>query len=363
MAREDSGLASDDDDEIEIEEVDEQTAPAAHPMPTASPPRSTQPPRMLTGHPKKMQDKRRQEREKRWTATLTSLNSTAPPAPTPRVLKKAAQSIPCLTKPLEHPLHEHADDSEFLKAHMQYVDWQGEKMHGILDRKQRIIGVLIAPPLPSQDWNAVVTGATAAMRAARGKMTFPTTAMEELLADSYIICMGTYPIPLFQALCYNIFTDYHETKQTLLQKNPRLRCTFAWSPFTALTANLGSVSVTSPHTDVRNKADGIILIPSAVVTHSNTPIQEGEERYSLVQYSAGSLFRWVANGFKMDLTWHASATADNVKFTRWKDAKVKNFTGQSRVEVWDLGDAADFSDLTEDESEAECPPAKKTRQT
>ncbi|KAJ7788339.1 hypothetical protein B0H14DRAFT_3504333 [Mycena olivaceomarginata] len=211
-------------------------------------------------------------------------------------------------------------------------------------------------------------------------------------------------------------------------KNPHLRRTFARSPFAAVTANLGPVSVSPPHTDAGNKADGMcligalgnfdadkgghladgmcligalgnfdadkgghlvcwdynlivrfpagcsILIPSAVVTHSNTPIQDGEDRFSLIQYSAGGLFRWIANGFHSDLAWAASASAAGLarreedrksrwrtalkKFALWKDVKVKNFSGRGRVEVWDEGDIADFSDLTEDETEA---PKKRTR--
>jgi hypothetical protein len=214
----------------------------------------------------------------------------------------------------------------------------------------------------------------------------------------------------FQSLCYNIFADYHEMKQTLLKKHQHLRRTFARSPFTAVTANLGPVSVSPPHADFANKADGMcligalgcfdpeqgghlvlwdydlivrfppgcsILIPSAVVTHSNTPIQDGEERFSLIQHSAGSLFRWVANNFQTDLSWRASATAEDLanreadrkarcatalkKFTRWKDIKVKNFSGKARLEVWHTGEVEDFSDYTEDESEEECPPTKKAR--
>lgn len=41
-----------------------------------------------------------------------------------------------------------------------------------------------------------------------------------------------------------------------------------------------------------------ILIPSAVLRHSNTSIQAGETRYSFTQYSAGGLFRWVEQGFR-----------------------------------------------------------------
>ncbi|KAJ7846129.1 hypothetical protein B0H13DRAFT_2363214 [Mycena leptocephala] len=41
-----------------------------------------------------------------------------------------------------------------------------------------------------------------------------------------------------------------------------------------------------------------ILIPSGFVDHGNTPIQEGESRYSITQFAAGGLFRWVAYGFQ-----------------------------------------------------------------
>jgi hypothetical protein len=117
------------------------------------------------------------------------------------------------------------------------------------------------------------------------------------------------------------------------------------------------------------------MIPSALVTHSNAPIQEGKERYSLVQYSAGGLFHWVTNGFKSDHSWLSSATEEDLeqreeernarcttavkKFSLWKDVKVSNYSGRVRVEVWDSGDLADFSNLTEDDSEEESPLLKK----
>jgi hypothetical protein len=43
-----------------------------------------------------------------------------------------------------------------------------------------------------------------------------------------------------------------------------------------------------------------ILLPSSIITHSNTPILEGSTRYSFTQYSAGELFRFVDNGFRTD---------------------------------------------------------------
>lgn len=39
-----------------------------------------------------------------------------------------------------------------------------------------------------------------------------------------------------------------------------------------------------------------ILIPSALIVHSNTPVPDDKTRYSLVQYAAGGLFRWVEHG-------------------------------------------------------------------
>ncbi|PBK65432.1 hypothetical protein ARMSODRAFT_891919, partial [Armillaria solidipes] len=43
----------------------------------------------------------------------------------------------------------------------------------------------------------------------------------------------------------------------------------------------------------------MILIPSAVLCHSNTAISRKETRYSFTQYMAGGLFRWVDQGFQM----------------------------------------------------------------
>ncbi|PBK60372.1 hypothetical protein ARMSODRAFT_990947 [Armillaria solidipes] len=41
-----------------------------------------------------------------------------------------------------------------------------------------------------------------------------------------------------------------------------------------------------------------ILIPSAILRHSNTTIAPGECRYLFTQYTAGGLFRWVDYGFR-----------------------------------------------------------------
>jgi hypothetical protein len=46
-------------------------------------------------------------------------------------------------------------------------------------------------------------------------------------------------------------------------------------------------------------AGSTILIPSAIIRHSNTWIGENENRQSFTQYSAGSIFRYVNSGYQM----------------------------------------------------------------
>ncbi|KAJ7211129.1 hypothetical protein B0H12DRAFT_1033507, partial [Mycena haematopus] len=43
-------------------------------------------------------------------------------------------------------------------------------------------------------------------------------------------------------------------------------------------------------------AGALILLPSATIAHSNVPVQEGDERISFTQFSAGGIFRYVDNG-------------------------------------------------------------------
>ncbi|KAJ6489100.1 hypothetical protein C8R45DRAFT_868549 [Mycena sanguinolenta] len=51
---------------------------------------------------------------------------------------------------------------------------------------------------------------------------------------------------------------------------------------------------------IRFPAGATILIPSAILRHSNVPVQRHETRCSFIQYTAGGLFRWVRNGFMTD---------------------------------------------------------------
>lgn len=103
-------------------------------------------------------------------------------------------------------------------------------------------------------------------------------------------------------------------------------------PFAAVTFNVGPNVCTKPHKDDLNLSWGwcavtslgsydhtkgghlvlwelgmvlefppnsTIFIPSAIITHSNTAIQSGEQRSSVTQYNSEGLFRWVAYDYSL----------------------------------------------------------------
>lgn len=127
---------------------------------------------------------------------------------------------------------------------------------------------------------------------------------------------------------------YATTLKKLKQKHPYLHCPFPDSILASVAYNLGLQTVCFTHKDPGNFAGGLctvtplgdfdptkgshlvlwecqvvvefppgstILLPSAVIAHSNTSILPSEKQYSFTQYSAGSLFQWVNNNFKQSV--------------------------------------------------------------
>lgn len=64
-----------------------------------------------------------------------------------------------------------------------------------------------------------------------------------------------------------------------------------------------------------------IHLPSAAVSHSNTPIRKGEKRASFTQYTAGGLFRWRDHGFQSNDNFYKSLSEDELKAVEEEDAK------------------------------------------
>ncbi|KAJ7088016.1 hypothetical protein B0H15DRAFT_780882 [Mycena belliarum] len=151
---------------------------------------------------------------------------------------------------------------------------------------------------------------------------------------------------LFKAWNPAVHALYTLTLDALIyDDNPSLKRNFLqhFSAFAAATLNFGPSTVTFPHIDALNLAWGwcaitalgnfdpdtgghlvlwdlkliirfpagsTILIPSAILRHSNVPISTTESRYSFTQFTAAGLFRWVANGFKSDITVDAEIRTD-----------------------------------------------------
>ncbi|KAJ7903758.1 hypothetical protein B0H14DRAFT_2328860, partial [Mycena olivaceomarginata] len=136
---------------------------------------------------------------------------------------------------------------------------------------------------------------------------------------------------------------------------PTLNWPFVGSVFAACTFNFGPRAVTCAHLDFGNLAWGwcaimslgwfdadrgghlilwdlkliicfppgsTILMPSAIIQHSNIPVQPHEKHFSFVQYTAGRLFRWIRNGYMTDEDFLKNSTMVE-KVSREKAAEIR----------------------------------------
>ncbi|KAJ7041445.1 hypothetical protein C8F04DRAFT_1208408 [Mycena alexandri] len=136
---------------------------------------------------------------------------------------------------------------------------------------------------------------------------------------------------------------YFQTQMSLLRDwNPSMVWNTAVTVFAACTFNFGPHALTLPHLDfgrfnpdrgghlilwdlklvIRFPPGSTILIPSAIIRHSNVPIAADEFRCSFVQYTAGGLFRFIRNGFKTDDAFELTATREE-KSERAEEAKTR----------------------------------------
>jgi hypothetical protein len=140
-----------------------------------------------------------------------------------------------------------------------------------------------------------------------------------------------------------LFAFYQAQMALLAAWNRALRWNFVGSVFAACTFNFGPRVICASHLDFANLSWGwcaltalgdfdpdlgghlilwdlrlvirfppgsTILLPSAIVRHSNVPIQAHERRSSFAQYTAAGLFRWVRNGFRTDEDFERSASKE-----------------------------------------------------
>ncbi|RPD63619.1 hypothetical protein L227DRAFT_496413, partial [Lentinus tigrinus ALCF2SS1-6] len=159
-------------------------------------------------------------------------------------------------------------------------------------------------------------------------------------------------------LCPRSLRGDNLNMKALLEQDPTLCPNFPGNVFACATANTGPQTATIVHLDHLNYAYGMcavtafgdydckesghpilwdcklilefpppprstILFPSAILRHSNVVVQPEETRYSLTQFSAGGLFRWVRCRFR-SLKAYLAAGLDLIdEYNEWKEGWKK----------------------------------------
>lgn len=154
------------------------------------------------------------------------------------------------------------------------------------------------------------------------------------------IVLNVFNLGLFETFNPRAFADCNDCLDDI-ERHHSLKRNFAKTAFAATTLNLGQQSVSVDHVDIGNShrtfcaltalsdhdptrgghlvlwdlglmiqfpPGATILLPSSLLRHSNTTIQQRETRYCFIQYFAGGLFRWVENGFCTNEDWEANAS-------------------------------------------------------
>ncbi|KAF6762167.1 hypothetical protein DFP72DRAFT_597917 [Ephemerocybe angulata] len=157
--------------------------------------------------------------------------------------------------------------------------------------------------------------------------------LEDLKANPDIIRLATFQSSALNMFFPQLYKRYHCLRADVERHMKDLKWNFQRSVFSAAAFNFGPRTVTTPHRDSMNLPAGFcaihalgeydadlgghliveelgvvirfppgscILIPSAILTHSNTAIQEDEWRVSFTQFSSGALFRYADNGYRTE---------------------------------------------------------------
>ncbi|KAK7022647.1 hypothetical protein R3P38DRAFT_3317727 [Favolaschia claudopus] len=155
--------------------------------------------------------------------------------------------------------------------------------------------------------------------------------VDNLLGNKSVRRICGFQSSAFKTWAPKLFKDYVTDLRDLFNHDPKLRSNFTNSIFPSVTFNVGPQSASFEHLDDKNRGLGwcaitsagnfdatksallylkelrlvvdfpssaTSFIPSAVVHHGNTPLASHETRYSITQYAAGGLFRYVQYKFR-----------------------------------------------------------------
>ncbi|KAK7061180.1 hypothetical protein R3P38DRAFT_3166156 [Favolaschia claudopus] len=196
-----------------------------------------------------------------------------------------------------------------------------------------------------------------------------TVILAGLLAQTPFQRIAGFTNSIFRAYAPELHDYYYSTMEKLHNWNTTLKRNFVphLSVFAAATFNFDRQTVTFPHPDYANLAWGwcsitalgdfdpdkgghlilwdlkliirfppgyTILIPSALIRHSNTSIQPHEKRFSFTQYTAAGIFRFVDNGFRSDVSVEASKMTDAEQAERVEKRKKRWTEGLAMYRQW-----------------------------
>ncbi|KAF8157568.1 hypothetical protein K438DRAFT_1861462 [Mycena galopus ATCC 62051] len=170
------------------------------------------------------------------------------------------------------------------------------------------------------------------------------TVSDEMLGHEYFRRMVGFTNCLMLVFAPILYMFCQSQNALLAARNQALRWPFLGSVFAACTFNFGPRAITyrgghlilwDLKLIVRFPPGATILIPSAIIQHSNIPVQAHEKRFSFVQYSAGGLFRWIRNGFMTDEDFERNATKEE-KDRRTAEAATRWQEGVGMFSIIDL---------------------------
>jgi hypothetical protein len=198
--------------------------------------------------------------------------------------------------------------------------------------------------------------------------------LRKLLSHPSFVRISKFVNGAFATWFPKLYKYYHGTLGALFERDEALERIFLDSVWTAISFNFGPATWCYRHTDWGNLAFGVciitnvgkfdstrgghlvlwecgiviefppgtsIIIPSAVISHSNLPIQPHEVRYSFTQYAAGGLFRWAEHGFQKEKSYTeglsvAERAAEEVRRAARKDFGLSLFSTMDELRAMAL---------------------------
>ncbi|KAK7439175.1 hypothetical protein VKT23_017665 [Stygiomarasmius scandens] len=192
--------------------------------------------------------------------------------------------------------------------------------------------------------------------------------LKRFFESDEIKCLMGFIDQSFQLFCPKLHRIYHELRNDLVQHHPNLIPSLPGA-FLACHVNLGPHTCPVAHTDWKNHANSmcpttaignfdpdkggemvlhdlklIIRFPpassmafmSANIGHEIIPIQPNEKRFSIAQFSASGLWRWVHNGFMSDIDFLAQASLEEQQ--TWRHFRDHELWDQmlEEMQVWNM---------------------------